>query len=57
MSTTTHTSVDRGRQPTPVSLMLLGRGTDPFTERGVDIVGNAVRGMRNRLSAEAVGAA
>ena len=28
-----------------------------FTERGVDIVGNAVRGMRNRLSAEAVGAA
>jgi anthranilate synthase/aminodeoxychorismate synthase-like glutamine amidotransferase len=28
-----------------------------FTERGIDIVGNAVRGMRNRLSAEAVGAA
>ena len=28
-----------------------------FTEQGVDIVGNAVRGMRNRLSAEAVGAA
>ena len=28
-----------------------------FTQRGVDIVGNAVRGMRNRLSAEAVGAA
>ena len=28
-----------------------------FTERGVDIVGNAVRGVRNRLSAEAVGAA
>jgi anthranilate synthase component 2 len=28
-----------------------------FTEQGVDIVGNAVRGMLNRLSAEAVGAA
>ncbi len=28
-----------------------------FTEQGVDIVGNAVRGMRSRLSAERVGAA
>jgi len=28
-----------------------------FTEQGVDIVGNAVRGMRSRLSVEAVGAA
>jgi anthranilate synthase/aminodeoxychorismate synthase-like glutamine amidotransferase len=28
-----------------------------FTEHGVEIVGNAVRSMRNRLSVEAVGAA
>jgi hypothetical protein len=28
-----------------------------FTEQGVDIVGNAVRGLRSRLSAERVGAA
>ena len=28
-----------------------------FTEQGVEIVGNAVRGMRSRLSMEAVGAA
>jgi len=39
VSTTTHTSINRGRQPTPVSLMLLGRGTDPFTERGVECPG------------------
>jgi len=28
-----------------------------FTEHGVDIVGNAVRGVLSRLSAEQVGAA
>jgi anthranilate synthase component 2 len=28
-----------------------------FTEQGVDIVGNAVRGLRGRLAAEEVGAA
>jgi quinolinate synthase len=37
---TTDSSVtDHGRRPSPVPLLLLGRGTDPFSERGVECPG------------------
>ncbi|HKE50875.1 MAG TPA: quinolinate synthase NadA [Actinomycetes bacterium] len=40
MTITTDTSVtDRVQRPTPVPLLLLGRGADPFTERGVECPG------------------
>ncbi|MCI0686358.1 MAG: quinolinate synthase NadA [Sporichthyaceae bacterium] len=38
--TTPSTAAGGQRRPTPISLMLLGRGTDPFTERGVECPGD-----------------
>ncbi|HEX2498348.1 MAG TPA: quinolinate synthase NadA [Actinomycetes bacterium] len=40
MTITTDSSVtDHGWRPSPVPLLLLGRGTDPFSERGVECPG------------------